>query len=629
MTKYIISSVIIAAFLLCGCSTDSSISMGDNSSSSNKKPGKKPDPEEEELDEFGNPVKESCKKADLMTSLYHCGACNNECGANEICKSGKCECGSEFELCGSKCVPEGKCECTPDETMDCYDGPIGTENIGECRGGVIRCLFDPEMGCYWDSQCSDQVMPDYEYHCDPSKPLKDADCNGVPDSQQDDDNDGFPICGTDSKKLLDCCDNTNMCNTSKPDFVNSGKTVDCKGNNIDDDCDGQIDEDDVDCASSTGSPESCAFPRESCSEVSDYKQSNSAAPADTAYALAKAIDICTGKVSAGSNQPGIIEASLFSMHTSNSGGFGFQSGGCARPNDTFDLVSGVQVNIKDSMKSISGESLISPRSGKTFIILSSGRANDAYSKVGTSDVSISSGGKIPEPYCSKHAQRLESHKGCGGSSKMNDSVHLHLRLKAPEYAQGFSFDFRFFTREYPYYICTSFNDFFLTLLTDEKGQPFVDTNDDNQINDEDGNISYDKAGNPVSVNNAFFTTCASPRCHDYQAMKSVSKNGCPPIIEACTDNKCGSCDDGPDALSAYYPNPYLGSGDGTVARGGGTAWLTTKAPVNPGQVFNLDFYIWDTEDQIFDSTVLIDNFQWLCSKPGVGTDFAPPIDGIN
>ena len=88
--------------------------------------------------------------------------------------------------------------------------------------------------------------------------------------------------------------------------------------------------------------------------------------------------------------------------------------------------------------------------------------------------------------------------------------------------------------------------------------------------------------------------------------------------------KCGGkmCTDGAEVVSAYYPNPYIGGTDLKEKRGGGTAWLTTKAPVKPGEVFNLDFYIWDTGDQRFDSTVILDNFQWRCTETTVETAFA-------
>ena len=89
-------------------------------------------------------------------------------------------------------------------------------------------------------------------------------------------------------------------------------------------------------------------------------------------------------------------------------------------------------------------------------------------------------------------------------------------------------------------------------------------------------------------------------------------------------NTCGTgCVDGSDALAAYYENYYASSNDYTsTKRGGGTAWLTTQAPVVPGEIFNLDFYIWDTGDQVLDSSVIIDNFQWKCTETQVSTDFA-------
>jgi hypothetical protein len=49
---------------------------------------------------------------------------------------------------------------------------------------------------------------------------------------------------------------------------------------------------------------------------------------------------------------------------------------------------------------------------------------------------------------------------------------------------------------------------------------------------------------------------------------------------------------------------------------GATAWRTTEAPVTPGKDVTIRFAIWDTGDQNFDSTVLIDDFQWIAT-PGV------------
>ena len=47
------------------------------------------------------------------------------------------------------------------------------------------------------------------------------------------------------------------------------------------------------------------------------------------------------------------------------------------------------------------------------------------------------------------------------------------------------------------------------------------------------------------------------------------------------------------------------------ATGGGTGWLTTTAPVTPGETITLRFIVWDEGDHIYDSATLIDNFRWL------------------
>ena len=211
-----------------------------------------------------------------------------------------------------------------------------------------------------------------------------------------------------------------------------------------------------------------------------------------------------------------------------------------------------------------------------------------------------------------------------------DSAVLHFKLKAPTTAQGFSFDFRFFSKEYPFFICSPFNDFFLTIVTDDEGKPFVDTDNDGDLLDEDGNVSFDKEGNAVSVNNAFFTTCVSPQCGDKSAMGYITSNnnGCPGSMSCSAKETCGICEDGYQDLYAYTPSPFVVTQKHWTGRGGGTAWLTTSVPVSPGQVFNIDFYIWDTGDAIYDSSVIIDNFRWHCDETVVGTDFAKPIEEI-
>ena len=152
-------------------------------------------------------------------------------------------------------------------------------------------------------------------------------------------------------------------------------------------------------------------------------------------------------------------------------------------------------------------------------------------------------------------------------------------------------------------------------MTGENGKPLPGV-------EKDGNISFDELNNPVSVNNAFFTSCVEIPCN-YQGLPQDPRNGCPAIMTCDqTSQKCNQCRaEQIDDLYAFSDRPYKGNYlyDGN---GGATAWLTTTAPVIPGEIFNLDFYLWDTGDHILDSTVILDNFQWRCDKTDVSTGFA-------
>ena len=546
---------------------------------------------------------DSCEGVDLKTSNAHCGACNHACNEYSQCVEGKCECAEGNSDCNGDgiCDTYGECICAPGDTMECYFGAPEEIDRGVCRAGHFECVMGNDGNYRWGSECIGMVMPSYDYVCDPSRPDLDFDCNGIPDAIQDEDGDGFTICTPDGSKIWDCCDNIHMCDTDRPELIHP-EQIECKGNGLDDNCDGNIDPDDApQCGDQTAVVVAdCKMKTRSCSDLGKWKYNDGQNTfAETGIReIANALDMCLDNIGSHEtpDEGGIIEIKVL------------QSGLATNPDPR-------QVNVVDGMYDVNGVKRIAPREGNSFIILSSGVATDAKNMEHQGDLHIGGGHKIPEPYYSAHNEHLQSHKDCDSSDTINDSVHLHIKMRAPKNAQGFSFDFRFFSREYPYYVCSHFNDFFLTLLTDESGKPIAGVNPD-------GNISFDKAGNPVSVNNAFFTTCANPKC---RLPFASSQNGCPAVM-ACDPNAntCGTgCVDGSDDLAAYYENYYASSNDYTSRkRGGGTAWLTTQAPVVPGEIFNLDFYIWDTGDQVLDSSVIIDNFQWKCTETQVSTDFA-------
>ena len=60
---------------------------------------------------------------------------------------------------------------------------------------------------------------------------------------------------------------------------------------------------------------------------------------------------------------------------------------------------------------------------------------------------------------------------------------------------------------------------------------------------------------------------------------------------------------------------------GTALEGhGATRWLTTKAPVEPGDEITLVLGIIDLADDKLDSMVLLDNFRWDCVGGDPHTD---------
>jgi hypothetical protein len=67
----------------------------------------------------------------------------------------------------------------------------------------------------------------------------------------------------------------------------------------------------------------------------------------------------------------------------------------------------------------------------------------------------------------------------------------------------------------------------------------------------------------------------------------------------------------------YDPGSDCGQSD---SGGGSTSWLTTKAPVAPGETITLQLIIWDTGDQAYDSTVLLDDWQWQPGQTSVSTN---------
>ncbi len=225
-----------------------------------------------------------------------------------------------------------------------------------------------------------------------------------------------------------------------------------------------------------------------------------------------------------------------------------------------------------------------PREGEKFAILSSGVAQEMVTTVGGTISGSMGGGNLPDlpapmtrtevspgggDTCVDNpalvgtgdcSNTVEVQYSQGGTA--NDLAFLSLSVEVPENTFGFTYDFAFFSVEYPVFYQSQYNDMYVAWLESEGWT---------------GNISFDEFGSPIALNSGFLDYKDAPNSTD-----------CPAPCVA----------------------PELA---GTAAQGhAGTRWLTTNAPVTPGETIEVYFAIFDLADTALDSAVLLDNWIWTC-----------------
>jgi hypothetical protein len=185
----------------------------------------------------------------------------------------------------------------------------------------------------------------------------------------------------------------------------------------------------------------------------------------------------------------------------------------------------------------------------------------------------------------------QSSQGCKQDDVVNDMIDLKLVLKAPMDATGFQFDFDFYSSEWPNFVCSTFNDAFVAYLTSS-----AITN----------NISFDPNNDPISVNNDFLN-----RCTPGAPLGCNRTDGQTPDAPYATSTCAGGTSELEGTGYANTAQTLCNGGNVAATLGGATGWLTTQAPIHPGEQFTLELMIWDAGDGILDSSVLLDHFQWL------------------
>ncbi|MCK6588015.1 MAG: hypothetical protein L6Q76_10565 [Polyangiaceae bacterium] len=240
------------------------------------------------------------------------------------------------------------------------------------------------------------------------------------------------------------------------------------------------------------------------------------------------------------------------------------------------------MNIQNSQTAILvdyGTGGIVPVQGPTMAGISTGMMRD-QSDPGyippSSGTSFFYTGQPPASYLAAHGGALPPSMSCLGQCNAgagaNDAVNIQLFIRTPTNAHSFAYDFRFFTADFASWACQPANDVFLSLL--QSGAPGIPA---------DGNIAFDSSNNVFSVNNSFIKVCAPQSCYT-----------CP-----------------------YGAGQLAGTGMSNV--GGGTPWLTTEAPVVPGEVIKLELMIFDVDDNVYDAAALLDNFRWSPLSSAVNT----------
>jgi hypothetical protein len=436
--------------------------------------------------------------------------------------------------------------CHAGDSRECYPADGSTKDVGPCTSGTQSCTAAGQWG-----DCQGAVIPVAENCTDGV----DNNCNGTADETDDLDGDGFKTCDPGGGPS-DCCDSTEC---SNPGLVNPG-AFDAPGNNLDDDCDGMIDNTLLLCDQGLVSNSAMAM---------DY---------------AKAIDICQTATMA-DKKWGVVDAQL-----------------------TLADGTGVPDPQEYAIRAHFGTGVL-PQGGVNMALISSGVAagkgdmNPAYHDFVSYSGTMTS--PFPADFAAAHGGNLPNAPGCPdpAGAVANDPVMLTLTVRVPSNAKSFSLKSNFFSAEFPEWTCTQYNDFFVVLLDSTyAGSP---------ANPMDKNLAfYTQPGTmntyPVGVNLAYGNTGLFTQCVN----GATGCLGTPGTISTCTGVT--------ELTQTGFDDPASGECDTNSLKGGGTGWLTTSGNVAPGELMKLRIAIWDTSDHLYDSLAVIDGFQWSVdtSQPG-------------
>jgi hypothetical protein len=239
-----------------------------------------------------------------------------------------------------------------------------------------------------------------------------------------------------------------------------------------------------------------------------------------------------------------------------------------------------------------------PRVGSSIVVLSTGAAA-AKGQTGFQafqpGVDTGTSSAAPADWLAANGGTFPVLAACPGANSTTayNPVMLTLRIRVPSDAHSFRVPVKFFTAEYPEWVCSPYNDFFVALLDSSyAGTP---------ANPSDKNLAVYTAPNSVKyplgvdlVSAGLFTQCVN------------GQTGCSSGNTGSTNLCIGTT----GITGTGMDDPAAGLCDTNSKIGGGTDWLFIRGNVVPGETITLRFAIWDTGDGMIDSVALLDNFVW-------------------
>ncbi|TPW07847.1 MAG: hypothetical protein FD127_4434, partial [Acidimicrobiaceae bacterium] len=237
---------------------------------------------------------------------------------------------------------------------------------------------------------------------------------------------------------------------------------------------------------------------------------------------------------------------------------------------------------------------ITPRFGQNLAVLSTGAAADV-ADVNPGYVNFQNPGvdhagglvAVPNDWLTANAGDVPNDPSCPISATSGeDSIMFKLRVRVPTNANSFSVMMYFLSSEYPEWVCSPYNDFFIALIDSGIG-----------TNPADKNLAV-SGGRPVGVNivksnPALFTQCKNGDI-SCAAPPTASYAGC-----------TGNAELAGTGMDLLNPAPKFGGNPGYCGTnnqlGGGTGWLKMSGNVSPGEIIEMRFVTWDTGDGWYDS----------------------------